>query len=108
MKKRHLVPIATHDSRIILQLLVCNFTGVTLPDHWSPMTGSVVYQLIQLATTDKEYQTVFQEFQRTCTRQVVKVSLPKISTPHKHLEFHQLTLVVGPFLFWSQISPLSL
>ena len=47
--------------------------GRTIPDHWAPMTGSSVYQLVQLTPTDAEYQNVSQEFQKTCQAPIIKV-----------------------------------
>ena len=48
-------------------------SGATIPDHWTKMDGSNVYQLVQLTPTDAEYQKVSQEFQKTCKRTLIKV-----------------------------------
>ena len=44
-----------------------------LPKNWTKMTGTGVYELVPLSTTDSEYKTVSQYFARTCARQIVKV-----------------------------------
>ena len=45
-----------------------------LPEHWTPMTSSSVYELIPLADKDKEYLEVSKEFQKTCKGQILKVA----------------------------------
>ena len=44
-----------------------------LPKTWTKMTGPGVYELVQLSTTSPEYQTISQEFLKTCNRQIVQV-----------------------------------
>ena len=56
--------------------LFCVFLkGATmdLPKNWTTGPTAGTYTLVQLATTDLEFATVSQEFQRTCPRQIVKV-----------------------------------
>ena len=41
--------------------------------NWIPMTGNDPFVLVTLPPTDSDYQDVLNNFQKTCSREIVKV-----------------------------------
>ena len=63
----------SEDFDISLKFILQKGSTLELPKNWTKGPSVGVYTLVQLTTTDTEYQTVSQEFQRSCARQIVKV-----------------------------------
>ena len=60
--------------RLKVKDVIITSGNIELPDHWAPMSGTSVFELVTLAHNHQEHLDVSSEFKKTCPNsQIVKV-----------------------------------